>query len=162
MSLLLLRRHYPELLSNVGFETPGAGGADVFASWTEAAGTGSIARTTTAGEVYAGTAAAKLTAGASDTTYIYQNIVTVPGVTYRLSGQARGDGTNPGRFSLYDNSNSAYIVNRASTGITGSTYAVFSQQFTAPAGCVSVSVMLHAPAAAAAWACFDDVSCKRK
>src|SRR3972149_3921648 len=55
-----------EHLANGGFETAGAGGADVWGSWTETAGDGALANETTL--VHGGADAAKSTAGATDHT----------------------------------------------------------------------------------------------
>jgi hypothetical protein len=74
-----------DLISNGSFEILGAGGADVFADWTENAGTGAIAVETA--EVYAGKRACKFTTGASNDTYIYQNVTVEPGVDYCLRVQ---------------------------------------------------------------------------
>ncbi len=147
-----------ELIVNGGFETAGAGGADVFGSWIENVGDGAIARTTTAGEFYAGAAAAKLTAGATVNTNVYQNVVVTAGRMYRLVFYVRGDGTNAGRLQIYDVSNSVVIRVTESTGVTAATYAYRSVSFVAPAGCTKVRVYLMCPSANGGVAYFDDVS----
>jgi len=148
------------LSANPGFETAGGGGADVFASWTETAGDGTIERTTTAGEFRSGVAAAKLTAGATPTQSpkIDQYTVVIPGQSYTLSFWCRGDGTNAGRFWLWDNSNSATLKAIASTGVTGTAYEQVTYTFTAPAGCVLILFNYRAPDVTGGIAYFDDVS----
>ena len=147
-----------ELLANTGFETAGAGAPDVFGSWTETAGDGAIASTGVAGEFYAGAAAAKLTAGATANTLIYQDIVTTADTKYRLNFYARGDGTYNGRFRVYDNTGSADIIGTTATGKTAATYALCSYEFTTPAGCVSVRITLACSATNTGIAYFDAVS----
>jgi hypothetical protein len=85
---------------NGGFETAGAGGADVFANWTEAiSGASSIADETTI--VRSGAHSCKMTVGA-DTGYvgIAQAGLTV-GRRYRLELWARDDGSG-GRLVVKD------------------------------------------------------------
>jgi hypothetical protein len=157
-----------ELIGNGGFETAGAGGADVFDVWTEAAGTGAIADE---GElVHGGSHAAKLTAGATANTTLRPSnassldatgaglVGVFPGMRCTLSFWTRGDGANAGRYAVYDNSNGAYIRTTVSSGVTGTTYTRVSYSFTVPAGCYAVQVTLFCPAAEGGIAYFDDVS----
>jgi len=147
-----------EIIENGGFETAGAGGADAFANWVEFLGDGAIARTTTAGEFYAGVAAAKLTAGATANTQLYESRTVVPGQKYRYAFYTRGDGTYAGRYAIYDNTNSAYIVNITATGIIGTSYQRKFVDFTAPAGCIAVLCSVRPPATNTGIAYFDNVS----
>src|SRR5574337_529672 len=89
-----------ELLYNTGFETAGAGGADVFANWSEFAGTGVIADEGVV--VHAGSHAAKLTAGTTRNTTLNQFINVLPGQVCTLSLWTQGDGTNAGRYQVRD------------------------------------------------------------
>ena len=146
----------PELLSNTGFETAGTGGADTFGSWTETPGNGAIASEATL--VNAGSKAAKLTAGASSNTTVHQDVTVTAGATYTLKFYTRGDGTNGGKYSLYDVSNSANIVAVTNTGVTGTTYTLVNVPFTAPGGCTTVRVTLGCPVAESGIAYYDDVS----
>src|SRR3990170_8781110 len=66
-----------EHLANGGFETAGAGGADVWGSWTETAGDGALANETTL--VHGGSDAAKITAGANAQTKKGQNLAPFAG-----------------------------------------------------------------------------------
>ncbi len=147
-------------LGNGDFETAGGGGADVFAVWGEVASDGAIVRTTTAGEYHtdSGGAAAKLTAGPTLNTRIYQTYTVVPGKGYAFSFWTRGDLTNAGRYMVYDDTNAANIIALASTGITSATFTSIHVSFTAPALCTQVSVQLYCPAVNAGWACFDDAA----
>jgi len=143
------------LLINGDFETAGAGGADVFSSWGESAGDGTIVDETTI--VHIGSHAAKLTSGAASNTYIYQDRTVTAGKTYRLLFVARGDGTNAGRYQVYDVTNGATISDITSTGVTGAAYASVSYTFVAPAGCANVRIILYCPAVNAAYSYFDYV-----
>lgn len=157
-TVIRLDKVLSEMLANLGFETAGGGGADVFGSWTESAGTGAIARTTTAGEFRSGAAAAKLTAGATVNTNIYQQIAVMPGEDYTVTFWTRGDGTYAGRYRIYNATAASDITALTSTGVTGTTYTQVTATFTAPAACYLVSVMLYCPGTNAGIAYFDDVS----
>ncbi len=81
---------------NGGFETAGAGGADVFAVWIEfTSGTSTINRDTT---VFAsGTASCRFDLDASGSSVTVGSSATMTlGRRYRFSCVARGTGTNPG------------------------------------------------------------------
>jgi hypothetical protein len=135
---------YGELLSNTGFETAGGGGADVFANWAETAGDGAIASETTI--VHSGGHSCKLTAGTTASASMAQAATVVPGKTYRFSAWIYGDGTNPGRYSVYDVTNAAHITGFTAIGTAGAAWERQVVYFTAPAGCVSVYITLSSPA----------------
>lgn len=141
---------------NPGFEIAGAGGADIWASWTETAGDGALANETTL--IRNGVDAAKTTAGISANTLVYQDITVVAGSAYTLSFWTRGDATNAGRYLVYDNDNAADIISLVSTAVVGTTYTKVTAAFTVPAGCTSIRVLLYCPAANGGIAYFDDVS----
>src|SRR3990170_5387916 len=141
---------------NGGFETAGAGGADVWATWAETAGDGALANETTI--VHGGSDAAKMTAGATANTKVAQTCGVIAGHVYILSFWTRGDGTNGGRYGVYDVSNSADIVAAVATGVTGTTYTQKTATFIAPAGCISVRIDLWCPTTNTGVAYFDDVS----
>lgn len=143
-----------ELIQNPGFNIAG-GYPDMWANWVEVPGDGAIAAATD--WYYPTTPSAKLTAGATANTYLYQDFVTIPGTLYNFMFVTRGDGGHDGRYGVYDNSNLADIVATTSTGVTGSANPV-SGTFTAPAGCTSASICLRCPSTNAGWAEFDDVS----
>ena len=153
-----------ELLDDGDFETAGAGGADVFASWAETAGTGAIEDEGTL--VHGGDHAAKLTAGSSANTLIKAsplptndgNIPVRPGTSCALTFWTRGDGTNAGRYQVYDVTNGAFIRTTVTTSITGTTYTLVTYTFTVPDGCYAVNINLVCPSANGGIAYFDDVS----
>lgn len=154
MSILLFDiQSSPNLLSNPGFETAGAGDPDFWANWTEVVSDGALANETVL--IHEGSDAAKLTAGATKDTSIFQTITVVAGKKYRLRFWTRGDGTYAGTYTLYDNTNSAYILTPTTTGVAGATYTAVVYEFTAPAGCTSVSIYVGCPTTAGGIAYFD-------
>jgi hypothetical protein len=133
---------YPNLILNPGFETPGAGGADVFDSWSEYAYlTSTIARDTSV--FHSGAASCKLT---FDTgySYVYQDLTVVPERQYRLTFWCRGDGsfTHP-EYMIYNNTNAGNIVGLTDILITDTTWTIVTNTFTVPAGCISVGIYLQ-------------------
>jgi hypothetical protein len=143
------------ILTNGDFETAGAGGADVFGTWVETAGTGAIASEATI--FHGGAAAAKLTAGATTNTKIANTITVVPGVTYVLSFWTRGDETYGGRYGVFNVTGGEDIIAATATGVTGITYTQVNVSFTAPASCVSIRIDLWCPSTNTGIVYFDDV-----
>lgn len=130
-------RNTNELL-NPGFETAGSGGADVFANWTESAGDGTIVRDSSV--KYQGTYSCKLTAGPSYNTYVYQDISVTAGEDKELVFWTRGDGSEDGRYRVYDISNGANIIGWTFTGVPGTTFTKKTIQYTVPANCTTVRI----------------------
>lgn len=143
------------LVSNPGFETAGAGGADVFGSWTEHAGDGSIVDELV--NVQSGSHAVKLVTGASADTYVAIAISVTPGVTYTVTIPARGDGTYAGRYGILDAISGLWIKGIGSTGVTAAAYSNVNTSFVAPTGCTSVSLYLYCPSTGLD-TFFDDIS----
>ena len=134
---------YTNLLTNGGFETAGAGGADVFAGWTENASTGAIADAG-AGTAAFGSHAAMLTTGAGATTYLQQTVTVEPNARYTLLIWVRGDGgTGSGSVDLYDASNSAAIMSIQDSQVTAATWTALKQAFVTPAGCQWLQIRLY-------------------
>jgi len=143
------------LVSNPGFETAGGGGADVFANWNElTAGASQVVDEGAA--VHAGSHAAKLISTATDNSAVYKDITVVPGHRYLLGMWTRGDGTDHGRFYVYDASHAVFLIERA-TDVAGTTYVEVQAGFVAPAGCTTVQIGLKSPEYIAATVYFDDV-----
>jgi hypothetical protein len=158
--------YYPEIMLNGGFERLGAGEADIFASWTESLGTGgTIERTTGAGEFASGTsgiAAVKLTSGAGMNTAVSQSIPAAnftAGATYRISGKARGDGTNSGRLRVFASPDLLLDWDTFSI-VTGTSFAAFSRDVTY-AGSSNVVIYCYCPKFDGGISYFDDISLKR-
>lgn len=148
-----------ELMANGGFETAGGGGADIWSGWTENAGDGALANEV--GNVHAGVDAAKITTGAGNNTLIFQDITVKAGIDYRLSFYTEGDGSTEGRYVIYDLTNSANITALTGTGVPGTSYTLVEDEFTTPAGCVSIRIGFRAGATNADIAYFDAVSLLR-
>jgi hypothetical protein len=154
-TLTVAERVSAELVTNGGFETAGGGGADVFGSWAETPGWGSIADETTL--VHSGSHAAKLDGNA----YVLQQHAVTPGATYQLSLWTRGDGTHDGQVEVYDVTNGWVLLVHTMTGVAGTAYTQMTYPFTAPAGCTEIGVALWGYTVTAGIAYFDDVSVKQ-
>jgi len=149
-----------ELLTNGGFETAGAGGADIWDTWIEdTAIGGALANETTI--VKSGSDACKSTCGGSNSQYsdVKQIIETTNGNVYAYTFWTRGDGTNSGCYYIYDEEHSADITSGiVSTGISGTTYTIKTIYATSPGN--STSFWFLSPLLANGIAYFDDVSVK--
>jgi hypothetical protein len=152
-----------EQLVNPSFEMTGLGGA-TFAHWVDTPGTGTIARTTTAGEVLPDSsrlAACKLTAGAGGNTCITQTLTElVPKQLYVLTGMGRGDGAHPGRIRVRNNAGVDVVELGAALTTALAAYAPLSVSFICPPDGVAV-VSLWCPTTAGGFACFDGLSIRR-
>ncbi len=132
------------LLSNPGFETAGAGGADVWANWLETAGDGAIANEAVV--IHEGSDAAKLTCNTPYATSIYQNFTVVSGKRYHLRFWGRDDGVTGNYIVIYDVDNAESIaVLVGPPSILGGAYAQKALEFTAPAGCTTARIVFYAP-----------------
>lgn len=144
-----------QIVQNYSFETDGAGGADVFADWSEYAGNGSITKDTVV--YYSGLASAKLTCGADLTCYMQQNITVTEGHGLLFRFMSRGDGTNAGYYAVYDVTHSVYIQAKTTTGQTATSWAQTTYTFVVPTGCTTVRIYLWAPNVSTGYANFDYV-----
>ena len=132
------------ILLNGGFETPGGGGADIWANYTETAGDGALANEVVI--VHQGTDSCKMTSGVTSNTNVFGDaMVSVPGTVRRFRFYTYGDGVNAGRYAIYDITNGAYIAPITSTGITAAAWGMVAAQYTVPAGCVSVHIEYWCP-----------------
>ncbi len=144
---------HANLLSNPSFEAAGAGGADVFANWSDNAGAGSIVDETTI--VRSGPHAAKLTSGATGDTQEIQIVSATSLNSYYIAVHSRGDGATIGRYSVYDNSGPALVswTNLAASMV----WALSSRVFRA----ISTSIYVYLQSqrlASGAITYFDDIS----
>ena len=144
--------------NNPSFETAGGGGVDVFASWNEVAGSGTIARDSTYARY--GTYSCKLTNTAGNA-YVYSLALPVTGNRqYVVSFWTRGDGTYAGRYAIYDTTNSSYITpgSAESTGVTEATWTHVTFFFNTRSNTANVRIYLHSPSATGGTTWFDMVS----
>ena len=146
----------PELMTNTGFESAGAG-PPVKLGWVDTVGDGAIADEATL--FHTGAHGLKLTAGVTMLTYTGQTFSVTPGGVYNLSFWTMGDGTYGGRYFVTDATNSINIVNSTDTLVPGATYTQVFCQFIAPVRCTSVTVYLFCPAHNGGIAYYDDISC---
>jgi len=153
-----------ELLDNLGFETAGAGGADIWANWNETASDGALANETTF--IRSGSDAMRATAGALALTKVVPSptpptdgtIVVRPGTNCTLTFWTRGDGTNAGRYSVRDQTNSTNIISATTTGVAGTTYTQVTVTFSVPTTCYSIQISLFCPPTDGGICYYDDVS----
>lgn len=150
-----------ELCSNSSFEIAGAGGADVFQDWAEAAGSGTIARS--AAQQVLGSYSAALTDGGLSNVYISQYFTVNPADEMYLGVQCYGTGTLAGQYLIYDETNGANIVAATTTGQTAASWALLEVDFTVPANCKTVRIdLIAAPVASGGVTVyFDDCSVKK-
>ncbi len=135
------------LIANGSFESYSGGGlddglADTFTGWSHTSNEGRAEATATAKE---GSIAVKLVRTSGSTIYqnkVYTEVSVTAGRNYTLKFYTRGDGTNSGWFSIYDISNSSYIINYTSTGISGTAYQAYEYSFTTPSGCSDIRIQL--------------------
>lgn len=138
---------------NPGYES--VSGSD-FANWTELVGNGAIAAGSGA-DAHSGTYGCKLTAGASANTWVLSNVLYVQGGRqYTWTFWTKGDGTNAGRYWVYDITNATGIGSITTTGVTSTTWTQVTVTFTAPATCYRVYVYCYCPTANGGVAVFDD------
>ncbi len=151
-----------DLVVNGGFETPGGGGADLFAVWLETAGDGAISDE--ASLVHSGGHAVRLTSGPTVNTWVFQyssgNTVlrVIPGMACTLNLWTRGDGINSGRYAIKNETSGAYITSLTSLAVPGTSYTLKNISFTIPVGCYSIVIYLAGPAVNGGVCYFDDVS----
>lgn len=157
----MIKGYYPNMFINGGFERPGSG--QTFNNWTDTVGDGSISRTTTAGEYRSGYSGLKITAGAAKNTQIVQSIPTASltaGATYRISGYARGDGTNSVRIRAFRGVDLLPLWGTTviATGLTFQ--AIPNLDFVYPGG-GNLTIFVYCPNAAGGFGCVDDLILKR-
>ncbi len=130
------------VLSNGGFETAGGGGADVFANWTEYDASYVFDETVI---VYAGSHACRLQGSVGTSGEVRSDAITVEsGKNARLQFYCRGDGSVGGYYSIWDVTNSGYIVSPTAT-TTGATYIVHTEDFAVPSNCTQIQIRFLGP-----------------
>lgn len=147
-----------ELLSNLGFETAGGGGDDVFDIWTENddGNDSAIARNATP---HTGTYACRIhTRTVNSIGHVYQDFVTEPGERYKVTYWTRGDGSDSGWVKLWDTIAGIDIIGKHTTSISGTTYTEKTLHVTAPDDCTAIRLYLYCSLTDEAMVYYDDVS----
>ena len=122
--------------------------------WTLINSGGSFARESSA--IHSGTYATKITRATGPVTMLETLNVTA-GNYYLLSFWTRGDGTNAGRYAIYDGTHVSYLIAATTTGVTGTTYTRFSAIFQIPSGCTTIQPQFSTTTGASS-TYFDDIS----
>jgi hypothetical protein len=148
---------------NPSFEIAGAGGADVFAWWVEAYGDDGQVEQDSA-QHYEGSYSCKITATSTGAASpgVTIGVEVEAGEVFDLSFAVRGDGTNNGRFLVYDSTNSANVIALSSVGHTAASWAVKTYTVTVPAGCERITLSLYTSGTGTGgvtW--FDDVKLEK-
>ena len=138
---------------NGGFETAGAGGADIFATWVEQTNDGSIADEGTI--VHSGSHAVVFPTGGAARPLVFNTFTGgIIGKKYRYSFWYRTDGTNDAQYYIYDSVNLANIVSTVTLPAT-TNYTYISGEIIAPSA--QIRVVLRGSFQAAGVVYFDDV-----
>lgn len=148
---------------NPSFEIAGAGGTDVFAWWVEAFGDDGNVEMDSA-QHYEGSYSCKITATSTGAASpgVTIGVEVEAGEVFDLSFAVRGDGTNNGRFLVYDTTNSANVIALSSVAHTAASWAVKTYTVTVPAGCERITLSLYTSGTGTGgvtW--FDDVKLEK-
>jgi hypothetical protein len=144
------------LIGNPGFETPGGGGADVFAGWDESWSDGNIQQDATS--PHGGSYSAKITSGPSFGCWVGCYLGTTAGQGYTVSFWTRGDGTHQGRYGIYDSSPDGWLVLPTDTGVTGTTWTKVTFTFVPEVGYTTLALILYGPDFNGGYCSYDDVT----
>lgn len=143
------------LVVNGGFETAGGGGADVFGTWTETAGTGTIVRDTV--EKRTGAASAKLTGGVGAVAELRNQFSVIKGTHYYWEFYYKTPVATAQVF-IYDVTNSIGIAGTLATlPASPAGYTRYFGEFTTAANCNTILVYLSSPTANGTVINYDDV-----
>ncbi|MFA6134407.1 MAG: hypothetical protein WC869_10385 [Phycisphaerae bacterium] len=144
------------MVQNPGFETAGAGGADVFLNWSESAGDGAI--TQNGVEYRSGSYSCKIVTGAGTNSYVSQSIAVTATHTYTLSFWTFGDTVAFGRYWVYDIQHGTYLIPLTSVGSKAGGWTRTHTTFDVPAGCTSVTLLFRCTDTNTSYFYVDDVS----
>lgn len=147
----------PNLIVNGGFETLGAGGADIWATWEEQ---NTVIEDETAAP-FAGSHAAKLTRTGGSTPHVRQFILVEEGETYRIIGKCKTDGVVAARYRVFDNTNSVFIVNTTNITPISASWTEFTADVIIPIGCAQVRVDFLGTGTDGVAAYYDDLEFRK-
>ncbi len=123
---------------------------------------GTVAVVTAEGQIHSGAKAVKLTSGTVDMTTeprLQQDNTLVAGSRYALKFWCRGDGTNDGRFFMYDKTTDVDITPGVmSTDNTSTTWQQVEFAFVVPSGGSNVRLLLYGASVGLGEVWFDDFS----
>ena len=144
------------MLSSGGLDTAGAG-PPVMLDWVDSGFAAQIARETSLQRL--GDSCVKLTyTVANGWAGILQTFTTVASTNYILTFYSRGDGSDAGRYQVYDVSNTAFLITERTTGVTGTGWTKVTQAFTTVGGGVSTRIgLISNTSTDNAVAYFDDI-----
>ena len=136
------------LVLNPGFETAGGGGADIWANWTETAGSGTLANNTTG--AHNGNDCASMTTVSGNYAKVEQNITVTEETTYLLSYWSKNTAASTAgdiRHQVIDLTADpdADIIAITKTGNETSSWKQNVIQFTTPTNCVLVKIVFYSP-----------------
>lgn len=141
------------LIPNPGFETAGGGGADVFGSWTEIVGSGTIVRDLV--DFRSGVASCRLTGGGGARATVSQIFSVPKGDSMRFAYYYKTTSAT-GYYQIYDITNAAIITEGFLPA--AAVYTLKLIDFVLPATCVSVQLKFGSPSANGEIIWFDDSS----
>jgi hypothetical protein len=161
-----------DLITNGGFETVTGtdddGTQDDFGTWDEAGCVATSKLEATTLNKKGGTRSLMITTGSdSSCAIIANNIPWIASKSYTLTFWTRGDGTNSGRYFIYDNAASKYLqadgISWGSsyffdTGVTGTDWTLISRTILAPSVTTTFNLRLISDGTVGAVVYFDDVS----
>jgi hypothetical protein len=154
-----------ELVVNGNFETfTGTADdttSDNLGTWTDTSndGTGNHIWVLTANPApHGGTYCVKYQRDSSTNAQSYQNFAVTAGKLYKVTFWTQGDGTNAGRYALYDVTAGATITGNLTTGVTAATWTQVTHYITAPAGCASMRLYFLTSTTAGSFFVVDDAS----
>ena len=147
-----------ELMTNGGFETHTG---DDFDGWDENVAAGAIVAETTIVHGASMVSCKMTQANPTGAVYVVSPVCVVGhGQTLEIRIWTRGDGTNAGRYLIYDATHATALIGLTETGVTGTSWAevVLNPATPAGSGDINIRVYLYAPAAASGVTYYDDVS----
>lgn len=147
-SALNLKPMSGNVMRNPSFETLTGVGATDFWTFTLGAGGGTVEQDAT-DFVVPGLNSVKITNGsaANNTNLICWmgscDLPLISGQAYTIKFYTKGDGTNQGKYRVYDNTNFADLVGyNKNTGVTAATWTQVIDTFTVPATCTNIKIFL--------------------
>ena len=134
------------LVVNHSFEIAGTG---AFATWVEDTDSGNAIITQSSTVAQAGTYSCRIESvvGGESVGNVTQTIAVEAGATYHLHFWTRtnhGYASEQGRFAVYDEDNSQWIISRENVGaFSGTSWGLVTRIFNVPRNCASITIYLY-------------------